>query len=44
LDTLLKVFAALGREGSIALQVHGGTKAWPKGGRCRWRNFRLKPL
>ena len=39
-----KVFGVLGREGSIALQVHGGNKAWPKGGQCRWRNLRIKPL
>jgi len=38
-----KVFGLLGREGSIAFQVHGG-KAWPKGLKCRWRNIRIKRL
>ena len=34
----------LGREGPIALQVHGGTQLWAKGAKCRWRNIRIKPL
>jgi hypothetical protein len=39
-----KVAQALGREGSIAVQVHGGKGAWPAGAKCRWKNIRLKPL
>ena len=39
-----KVAAALGTQGSIAVQVHGGRNAWPKGALCRWRNIRIKPL
>ncbi|HEO71679.1 MAG TPA: DUF1080 domain-containing protein, partial [Candidatus Hydrogenedentes bacterium] len=38
-----RVAGILGRSGAIALQVHGGN-AWPKGGKCRWRNIRIKPL
>jgi hypothetical protein len=38
-----RVFATLGREGSIGLQVHGG-KGWPSGRKCRWRNIRIKTL
>lgn len=38
-----RVFELLGREGSIALQVHGG-KGWPKGAKVRWRNLRIKHL
>ncbi|MEM7011834.1 MAG: family 16 glycoside hydrolase, partial [Verrucomicrobiota bacterium] len=38
-----RVFELLGREGSIALQVHGG-KAWSKGAKVRWRNLRIKHL
>lgn len=34
---------ALGREGHIALQVHGG-KGWKNGSKCRWRNIRIKEL
>lgn len=34
----------LGPEGSIAVQVHGGQRAWPKGAKCRWKNIRVKPL
>jgi hypothetical protein len=37
------VAQTLGRKGSIAVQVHGGT-GWPKGSACRWRNIRVKPL
>lgn len=38
-----RVFRALGRSGSIGLQVHGG-KGWPKGMKCRWKNIRIKEL
>ena len=38
-----KLLAAIGTEGSIAVQVHGG-KGWPAGAKCRWRNIRIKPL
>ena len=38
-----RVFELLGREGSIALQVHGG-KAWPEGKQCRWRNILIQRL
>ena len=34
----------LGREGPIALQVHGGQQLWARGAKCRWRNIRIKPL
>jgi hypothetical protein len=34
----------LGPTGSIALQVHGGTGAWPNGAVCRYRNLKIKPL
>lgn len=33
----------LGREGSIAVQVHGGG-GWPKGAKCRWRNIRIRVI
>lgn len=39
-----KVAEQLGREGSIAVQVHGGKGAWPAGAKCRWRNIRVKTL
>lgn len=39
-----KLLAAIGTEGSIAVQVHGGKGAWAPGGKCRWRNIRIKPL
>ena len=39
-----KVSEALGGDGSIAVQIHGGEGAWPKGAKCRWRNVRVKPL
>ena len=39
-----KLLAAVGTEGSIAVQVHGGKGAWPAGAKCRWRNIRIKPL
>lgn len=38
-----ELFEAFGREGSIALQVHGG-KGWPNGAKCRWKNIRVKEL
>ena len=34
----------LGREGSIALQVHGGARRWATGAKSRWRNIRVRPL
>ncbi|MBS0266538.1 MAG: DUF1080 domain-containing protein [Planctomycetes bacterium] len=34
----------LGDTGHIAFQVHGGTGAWPKGAKVRFRNVRVKPL
>ena len=39
-----KLLAAIGTEGSIAVQVHGGKGAWPAGAKCRWRNIRIKAL
>lgn len=38
-----KVADVLGRQGSIAVQVHGG-KSWPEGAKCRWKNIRIRPL
>ncbi len=38
-----KMFKALGRRGSIALQVHHGT-GWKEGAVCRWKNIRVRPL
>lgn len=38
-----ELFEAFGREGSIALQVHGG-KGWPDGAKCKWKNIRIKEL
>lgn len=38
-----KVAKQLGRQGSIALQVHGGM-GWPKGAKCRWKNIKLRSL
>lgn len=37
------VVKLLGKEGSIAVQVHGG-KSWPEGAKCRWKNIKVKPL
>jgi lysophospholipase L1-like esterase len=37
------VAKTLGREGSIAVQVHGGG-GWPKDGKCSWKNIRIKKL
>ncbi|MCC7424897.1 MAG: DUF1080 domain-containing protein [Planctomycetaceae bacterium] len=39
-----KVAETLGVEGSVAVQVHGGTGAWPKGAKCRWKNIKLREL
>lgn len=39
-----RVAKELGDEGSIAVQIHGGTGAWPKGAKCRWKNVRVKEL
>jgi hypothetical protein len=39
-----KLVQAIGTEGSIAVQVHGGKGAWAPGAKCRWRNIRIKPL
>jgi hypothetical protein len=36
-----EVRKTLGREGSIAVQVHGGT-GWPKGAKCRWKNIKIR--
>jgi len=36
------VAETLGAEGSIAVQVHGGQTAWPKGAKCRWKNIKVK--
>ena len=38
-----KVYESLGREGSVAVQVHGGT-GWPNGAKCRWKNIKVKLL
>ncbi|MFP6762851.1 MAG: DUF1080 domain-containing protein [Planctomycetaceae bacterium] len=38
-----KILDTIGTEGSIAVQVHGGT-GWPKGAKCRWKNIRIKSL
>ena len=37
------IFEKLGAEGSIAVQVHGGS-GWPNGAMCRWRNILVRPL
>jgi hypothetical protein len=37
------IFKQLGAEGSIAVQVHGGT-GWPKGAKCRWKNVQVRTL
>ena len=34
----------LGREGHIALQIHGGTGGWKAGNVVRWKNMRVKEL
>ncbi len=38
-----ELYEAFGREGAIALQVHGG-KGWPVSAKCRWKNIRIKTL
>ncbi|MEX2561179.1 MAG: family 16 glycoside hydrolase, partial [Pirellulales bacterium] len=38
-----QVAETLGSEGSIAVQVHGGT-GWPKGAKCRWKNIKIRHL
>lgn len=38
-----EIFDALGKEGAVALQVHGGN-IWRPGAKCRWKNIRIKPL
>lgn len=38
-----ELFEAFGREGAIALQVHGGN-GWTKGAKCRWKNISIKEL
>ena len=37
------IFEALGTQGSLAVQVHGGT-GWPNGAKCRWKNVRVRQL
>jgi hypothetical protein len=39
-----KVAETLGAEGSVAVQVHGGTGAWPTGAKCRWKNVKIREL
>jgi hypothetical protein len=39
-----KFEGVLGDTGSVAVQVHGGKKAWPEGAKIRFRNIRVKPL
>ena len=39
-----RVYQMLGREGSIGVQVHGGTQWWPEGKKCRWRGIKIRPL
>ncbi|SHG71883.1 protein of unknown function [Fodinibius roseus] len=39
-----QMFQALGREGAIALQVHGGADLWREGAKCRWKNIRVRSL
>jgi len=34
----------LGREGYIALQVHGGKGSWKEGAKCRWKNISIKEI
>ncbi len=38
-----RVYNTLGRRGSVALQVHGGS-GWPKGARVYWKNILARPL
>ena len=37
------VFEKLGRGGSIAVQVHGGT-GWPTGAKCRWKDIKIREI
>jgi len=37
------ILEALGVEGSIAVQVHGG-KGWPNGAKCRWKNLKVRTI
>lgn len=39
-----ELFEAFGREGYIALQVHGGKGSFQNGAKCRWKNIRIKEL
>lgn len=39
-----KFEGVLADKGHIAFQVHGGTYAWPKGAKVRFRNVRVKEL
>lgn len=39
-----KTKKTLGREGAIALQVHGGANRWATGAKSRWRNIRIRSL
>jgi hypothetical protein len=39
-----EVAKTLGDRGSIAVQVHGGSGAWPKGAKCRWKNIKIREL
>ena len=38
------VRALLGRAGSIAVQVHGGSNRWVTGAKSRWRDIKIRPL
>ena len=38
-----EVAKMLGREGSIAVQVHGGA-GWPEGAKCRWKNIKIRAI
>lgn len=39
-----EVKKTLGREGSVALQVHGGANRWATNAKSRWRNIRIREL
>lgn len=39
-----EVLQTVGREGHIALQVHGGSDWWPAGSKIRWKNIKIKEL
>lgn len=34
----------LGRDGHIALQVHGGSDWWPAGSKIRWKNIKVREI